>query len=120
MVPRFPFLLHASTAFLERCRSPRRLQALIVPTLPVPAVRHGESRVRIGVATEAVRTAVWRLAHPFNLTGHPALQIPVGLTRDGLPVGMQIVGAHFAEATVFRVAAAPDMTSPTSAPSNSA
>jgi aspartyl-tRNA(Asn)/glutamyl-tRNA(Gln) amidotransferase subunit A len=83
-----------------------RVQALIVPTLPVPAVRHGESRVRIGDRTEAVRTAVWRLAHPFNITGHPALQVPVGFTRDELPVGMQIVGAPCDEATVFRVGAA--------------
>ena len=40
---------------------------------------------------------------PFNVTGHPAMSVPVGLGSDGLPVGVQIVGRAFDEATVFRV-----------------
>ena len=40
---------------------------------------------------------------PFNLTGHPALTINAGFL-DGLPVGMMIVGKHFDETTVLRVA----------------
>jgi aspartyl-tRNA(Asn)/glutamyl-tRNA(Gln) amidotransferase subunit A len=83
-----------------------RVRALVVPTLPVAAIRHGERRVTIGGATESVAVAVWRLTHPFNVTGHPALQVPAGFTPAGLPVGMQIVGARFDEATVFRVGAA--------------
>lgn len=47
---------------------------------------------------------------PFNLTGHPALVLPVGFTEGGsnlpLPLSMQIVGRHFDENTVYRVAAA--------------
>jgi aspartyl-tRNA(Asn)/glutamyl-tRNA(Gln) amidotransferase subunit A len=80
--------------------------ALVVPTLPVPAVRHGERHVTVGGATESLGVAVWRLTHPFNVTGHPALQVPVGFTAGGLPVGMQIVGARFDEATVLRIGAA--------------
>lgn len=83
-----------------------RVRALLVPTVPVPAVRHGESRVRVGTGTESVHAAVWRLVHPFNVTGHPALQLPVGFTGDGLPAGMQIVGARGDEATVLRIGAA--------------
>jgi len=41
---------------------------------------------------------------PFNLTGSPALAVPVGLSSVGLPLGMQIVGKPFDEATVYRVA----------------
>lgn len=84
----------------------RRVRALVVPTVPVPAVRHGEGRVRVGADTESVHAAVWRLVHPFNVTGHPVLQVPVGFTAGGLPAGMQVVGARGDEATVLRVGAA--------------
>jgi amidase len=40
---------------------------------------------------------------PFNVTGHPALSIPTGLSQ-GLPVGMMIVGRKYDESTIFRVA----------------
>ncbi len=39
----------------------------------------------------------------FNITGHPAISLPCGL-RDGLPVGLQLVGRHFEEATLYRAA----------------
>ena len=44
--------------------------------------------------------------HPFNFTGQPAASIPAGWTTDGLPVGLQIVGRFYDEATVLRAAAA--------------
>jgi aspartyl-tRNA(Asn)/glutamyl-tRNA(Gln) amidotransferase subunit A len=43
---------------------------------------------------------------PFNVTGNPALSVPTGFAADGLPVGMQIVGRAFDEATLFRIGAA--------------
>jgi aspartyl-tRNA(Asn)/glutamyl-tRNA(Gln) amidotransferase subunit A len=43
---------------------------------------------------------------PFNVTGNPALAVPTGFTKSGLPLGMQIVGRAFDEATVLRVGAA--------------
>jgi aspartyl-tRNA(Asn)/glutamyl-tRNA(Gln) amidotransferase subunit A len=43
---------------------------------------------------------------PFNFTGQPAMSIPCGFTAAGLPVGLQIVGRRFDEATVLRLAAA--------------
>ena len=42
---------------------------------------------------------------PFNVTGHPAISIPCGMT-DGLPVGMMLVGKHHDERTIYRAAAA--------------
>ena len=40
---------------------------------------------------------------PFNVTGHPAMSVPVGLAPSGLPLSVQIVGRPFDEAMVFRV-----------------
>ena len=48
---------------------------------------------------------------PFNVTGHPAISVPVGLDSDGLPTGVQIVGRAFDEATVFRVGRAVEVLS---------
>jgi len=44
--------------------------------------------------------------YPFNLTGHPAASIPCGWSKKGLPIGMQIVGKRFDEATVLQVSKA--------------
>lgn len=51
--------------------------------------------------------AVWTPMRtlPFNATGHPAMSVPMGFI-DGLPVGLQIVGRHGAEATILQVGAA--------------
>jgi Asp-tRNA(Asn)/Glu-tRNA(Gln) amidotransferase A subunit family amidase len=49
---------------------------------------------------------------PFNLTGQPAVSVPCGFTREGLPVGLQIVGRPFAEALVLRIAGAYEQATP--------
>lgn len=46
------------------------------------------------------------LAWPFNFTGHPAASVPAGLTDDGLPVGIQVVGRRYADDTVLTASAA--------------
>jgi aspartyl-tRNA(Asn)/glutamyl-tRNA(Gln) amidotransferase subunit A len=67
---------------------------LLLPTLPVPAVKLGASTVTVGTAEEPVRNITLRLTQPFNITGHPAITLPCGRTREGLPVGAQIVGTN--------------------------
>lgn len=52
------------------------------------------------------------LALPANLTGGPAASVPVGFGADGLPVGMQVLGGRFADATVLAVAAAYERLAP--------
>ena len=49
---------------------------------------------------------------PFNLTGQPAASVPCGLTKAGLPVGLQIVGAKYREDLVLRAARAFEKVSP--------
>lgn len=52
-------------------------------------------------------TLAWSpFTYPFNLTGEPAISVPAGLSSDGLPVGLQIVGSRFTEGLVLRAAAA--------------
>jgi aspartyl-tRNA(Asn)/glutamyl-tRNA(Gln) amidotransferase subunit A len=42
---------------------------------------------------------------PFNMTGHPAISLPSGFARDGLPIGLQLVGRFRADAELLRVSA---------------
>ena len=49
---------------------------------------------------------------PFNVTGSPALSVPTGFTRSGLPLGMQLVGKPFSEALLYRVAYAYEQAMP--------
>ena len=56
---------------------------------------------------EAIERTYMRQARtPFNVTGHPALAMPTGLSRDGLPLSVQFVARYFDEANLFRVARA--------------
>jgi aspartyl-tRNA(Asn)/glutamyl-tRNA(Gln) amidotransferase subunit A len=55
---------------------------------------------------EVVRTYTRQARVPFNLTGHPALAVPNGFSKAGLPLSMQIVGRYYDEASIFRVGAA--------------
>jgi Asp-tRNA(Asn)/Glu-tRNA(Gln) amidotransferase A subunit family amidase len=43
-------------------------------------------------------------SYPFNLSGHPAISVPIGLGDDGLPVGLQIVTARHTEHRLLRLA----------------
>jgi aspartyl-tRNA(Asn)/glutamyl-tRNA(Gln) amidotransferase subunit A len=57
-------------------------------------------------AAETERTYPRQARTPFNVTGHPALAMMAGLSRDGLPLSVQFVGRYFAEATLFQIARA--------------
>ena len=61
---------------------------------------------RIDAPEEIERTYMRQARTPFNVTGHPALAMPTGLSRDGLPLSVQFVGRYFDEANLFRVARA--------------
>jgi aspartyl-tRNA(Asn)/glutamyl-tRNA(Gln) amidotransferase subunit A len=67
-------------------------RALLLPTVPVPATRLGATTVKAGSTEEPVRNITLRLTQLFNITGHPAITLPCGKTKEGLPIGVQIVG----------------------------
>jgi aspartyl-tRNA(Asn)/glutamyl-tRNA(Gln) amidotransferase subunit A len=82
----------------------RRVDALVTPTVPIPAPRLGQTTVDIGQETVDIMSTLSRLTRPANLTGFPAISVPCGFTRGGLPIGVQLIGRPFAEATILQLA----------------
>jgi aspartyl-tRNA(Asn)/glutamyl-tRNA(Gln) amidotransferase subunit A len=87
-------------AALEGC------DALVLPTLPMAAPRLGESTVVLGNRREAVRNATLRLTQLFDLTGHPAITLPIGDAAPGLPAGLQLVGRRHDTEALLAIALA--------------
>jgi aspartyl-tRNA(Asn)/glutamyl-tRNA(Gln) amidotransferase subunit A len=82
------------------------VDAVIAPVSPIPAPTIAESDVGGGPGAEAVIQRLTRFTRPVNYLGLPSLSIPSGFTRSGLPVGMQLIGRSFDEATLLRIGAA--------------
>jgi aspartyl-tRNA(Asn)/glutamyl-tRNA(Gln) amidotransferase subunit A len=80
--------------------------ALLLPALAIPAPKLGEGLVEIDGLKESVRAITLRMTQTFNLSGHPALSLPMGRSRDGLPLGCQLVGRRGATPELIRVALA--------------
>jgi aspartyl-tRNA(Asn)/glutamyl-tRNA(Gln) amidotransferase subunit A len=80
--------------------------ALVLPTMPIPAPLLGAATVQVGARTEAVRNVMLRLTQAFNVTGHPAISIPAESTAAGLPCGVQLVGARQQTDALLRLALA--------------
>jgi aspartyl-tRNA(Asn)/glutamyl-tRNA(Gln) amidotransferase subunit A len=78
------------------------VDVLVTPTTPLPATPIGQELATYGGAQEPVVLAMIRCTIPFNLTRLPALSLPCGFTAGGLPLGLQIAGRPFDEATVLR------------------
>lgn len=90
----------------------RRVDAFLTPTTPIPAPPLDTREVTLDGQTEDLRGCLTRCTRPINVTGHPALSVPCGLTAGGLPVSLQIVGRYFDEATVLRIGHAFEVVSP--------
>ena len=84
----------------------KNYDVLITPTLSVTAFPHGILYPAIingkGVPPTGWQPNTW----PFNLTGQPAASIPCGWSKEGLPIGMQIIGHRFDELRVLQVSQA--------------
>ncbi|WP_441234979.1 amidase [Bradyrhizobium sp. 930_D9_N1_4] len=84
--------------------------------LLTPTTAHPASAIGASQADLAVRPIRSPFTYPFNLTQQPAASIPAGLTAEGLPVGLQIIGAKFADTTVLRAAHAFEQAKPFARP----
>jgi len=75
---------------------------LLTPALPLPAFEAG---VEFPSRGDASRWVDWTpFSYPFNLTQQPAIVLPCGFTKAGLPAGLQIVGRNWDDARVLRAA----------------
>ncbi len=91
-------LRRAVDAALERC------DALVLPTLPIVAPKLGATEVTMDNGQSLpVRAAMLRLTQLFNITGHPAISLPI--PTSGLPVGLQLVGRRDRTEELLAVAA---------------
>ncbi|MEX2647501.1 MAG: amidase [Alphaproteobacteria bacterium] len=81
-----------------------RFDLLVTPTLPIVAFGAGRE---VPEGWWHPRWFTWTpFTYPFNLTRQPAASVPCGFSPDGLPIGLQIVGAQGADALVLRAARA--------------
>jgi aspartyl-tRNA(Asn)/glutamyl-tRNA(Gln) amidotransferase subunit A len=88
----------------------QRFALLATPAVAVPAF---DVRPPGSVPMNAKSMLGWTpFSYPFNLTQQPACTIPCGLTKSGLPIGLQIVGPMFGDALVLRAARAYEMAHP--------
>jgi aspartyl-tRNA(Asn)/glutamyl-tRNA(Gln) amidotransferase subunit A len=103
-------------AMFDRTVLFRRVQALLaradllaMPTitrtaLPIDQDLFGTIEID-GKCFDSVRPHWFPWTMPFNMTGHPAISLPCGFGRDGLPIGLQLVGRFRADAELLRVSA---------------
>jgi aspartyl-tRNA(Asn)/glutamyl-tRNA(Gln) amidotransferase subunit A len=82
----------------------QRYDLLITPSVAIPAF---EARPAGSVPMNPQSMLGWTpFSYPFNLTQQPAITVPCGLSREGLPIGLQLVGPMFGDALVLRAARA--------------
>jgi len=76
-----------------------RVDAIVTPTAPTPAFKLGEkSDDPLAMYLADIYTVT------ADLAGIPGISVPCGQTKSGLPVGLQVLGRHFDEGTILRVA----------------
>jgi aspartyl-tRNA(Asn)/glutamyl-tRNA(Gln) amidotransferase subunit A len=95
--------MNARAALMEQMsRFHQTYDLLLTPTLPIPAFTAGRE---VPEGWPEPRWHTWTpFTYPFNMTGQPAVSVPCGFTRAGLPIGLQIVAARHQDALVLRAA----------------
>jgi aspartyl-tRNA(Asn)/glutamyl-tRNA(Gln) amidotransferase subunit A len=86
------------------CAAFERVDAILAPATPIAAPLIGENVVKIGSTEETIRSALIRTNRPANLTGLPALSMPCGFTKGGLPIGLQLIGRQWDEEDLVAIA----------------
>ena len=81
-----------------------RVGLIATPTCPVTATNLGQENVSMEGEEKPLLGILSHFTRVFNLTGNPAITVPCGFSREGLPVGLQLVGAAWNEALVLQVA----------------
>ena len=92
------------------------VDVLLTPVTPFLPPVTGAETVLVNGREMVVRRNFTRFTNPFNLTGSPAISVPFGLSQDGLPLAVQLVGAAFSEAKLLRIAAVVEQANAAAAP----
>jgi aspartyl-tRNA(Asn)/glutamyl-tRNA(Gln) amidotransferase subunit A len=91
----------------------QKYDVLLTPVLPVPSFRHGQDKLLIDGQTVGVM-GIMSATSPLNVTGLPGVSMRFGTSKEGMPIGVQIVGNLHAELTILYVASLLEQVSPVS------
>lgn len=75
-----------------------KVDLILAPTSPTPPFKIGEKSDPLTMYLSDIFVC------PLNLAGHPGLNIPIGFSSRGLPIGAQIIGTHFSEDALYNLA----------------
>ncbi|KAI7745988.1 hypothetical protein M8C21_026852 [Ambrosia artemisiifolia] len=84
----------------------KNVDVIVTPTTGMTAPVIPKSALKLGESNMKVTGNLMRFIIAANLLGFPAISVPVGYDKQGLPIGLQIIGRPWAEATILRLAAA--------------
>ena len=82
----------------------QQVDAIVAPTASISAPPIGQDHAEVDGDELPLRAALLGMNRPANFTGHPAISVPCGFTREGLPIGLQLIGRSFDESTLLRIA----------------
>ena len=103
----YALALRVRRVLAERYRAVfRQVDLLATPTVAVPAYPIADATVASDGSTTRDSALLSRNTRVANLTGLPAISLPAGFTTSGLPIGLQLIGRAFDEATLLRAATA--------------
>jgi amidase len=106
--PQFMALAEAAFAWARTLQAPfvAGLDVVLTPTVPTPPPEHGWMSPDVSLPELSTRLAGTTLfTMPFDITGQPAMSLPLAMSADGLPVGVQLVAPMAREDRLLRLAA---------------
>jgi aspartyl-tRNA(Asn)/glutamyl-tRNA(Gln) amidotransferase subunit A len=90
--------------YQQTCDLFKKVDLLVGPTVPITACNIGVEKVQIGNIRAGVLSLLTQHTRPYNLSGFPAITVPCGFSKEGLPIGLQLAGKPFDEETLLRAA----------------
>ena len=79
----------------------KEVDIILTPTLSIMPSDFNQREVKINEEKLHIRAAPTRLTGPTNLNGFPSLNVPCDISKNGLPIGMQLIGGPFDEANLY-------------------